>query len=129
MNWWAGFFYLYVGVIALSGGFYILVETVHVMRSGDYQGLRTPTHKLHTLILLGWVALGGVSGFVGLSAVAFPSIDLWMCRTFGCHFAGDFLWFVLTDVSMFSLYKYYMARLTQRQQAQRQRSSVNYVLL
>ena len=59
-----------------------------------------------------WVALAGVAGGVGLAAVAVPSFMVWLCENFGCHFAGMFVWFFLTDVSMWCLYKYWMTRVT-----------------
>jgi len=77
------------------------METVHIWRSKSLQGL-------------GWVTLAGIFGGIGLGAIAFPNLDIWLCHHFGCHFAGNFLWFVLTDVAMYCCYKYYMARIDLR---------------
>jgi len=99
---WDGFLYLYVYVIGISCGIYCILETIHIIKSKSAAGL-------------GWVGVAGVTGAVGLGGIYFPSFDYWLCTTFGCHFAGDFVWFLLTDVAMFSCYKYFMARATLNQ--------------
>jgi len=99
---YTAFLYLYVYVIAFSCGAYCIMETIYLIRSKDYRSLA-------------WVGVAGVSGGIGLSAIYFPAIQLYMCTHFGCHVGGDFLWFVLTDVAMYSLYRYYMCRVTQKQ--------------
>jgi len=96
--WLTGFPYLYIDLIAVSCGTYLLTETIHVIRTKDTAGL-------------GWVALAGLSGLVGLASIAVPSLDVWCCHTFGCFYSGNFWWFLLTDVAMYSMWRYYAARI------------------
>ena len=53
---------------------------------------------------------GAITGGFGLAGIAVPPLQKWLCVTFGCHFAGEFWWFVLTDVSMWCIYKYLVTR-------------------
>jgi len=93
------FQYLYIDLIAISCSFYAAVQVYLLVKSKSTAGLR-------------WVSVGVAAGALGLAGVAFPDFDTWLCHQFGCHFAGNFLWFMLTDVSMYALYRYYLARNT-----------------
>jgi len=96
IQWQAAWLILYGGIVALGGGVYLITESIFLFRRGSTTGL-------------GWVLVAGLSGFFGLIAVMVPSIDSLLCHKFGCHFAGDFVWFVLSDVAVWALYKYYIA--------------------
>eukprot|EP01119_Soliformovum_irregulare_P006469 TRINITY_DN184_c0_g1_i2.p1 TRINITY_DN184_c0_g1~~TRINITY_DN184_c0_g1_i2.p1 ORF type:complete len:282 (-),score=15.07 TRINITY_DN184_c0_g1_i2:562-1407(-) len=98
---WGAFLYLYIGVVGLSGLIYCVTEITFKIRSRSWDGM-------------GWVLVAFLTGAIGLAGVAVPSFDLLLCHTFGCHFGGNFLWFVLTDVAMWSCYKFYMATLSSR---------------
>jgi len=100
-NWWIGFFYFYIMVVAICCGSYIAMETVHLFRAKSTKGLV-------------WVAAAAVTGAIGLGAITFPSLDMWLCHHFGCHFGGNFLWFSLTDVAMYCCLMYYVARVEPR---------------
>jgi len=96
-QWWNGFIYMYIMLIFFTCGFYVIMEFVHIIRQRLFNGL-------------GWVALGAFSGGLGLAAIAYPPWDMWLCHNFGCHLAGNFVWFALSDVSMYSLFRFYMSR-------------------
>jgi len=91
------FMYLYVYLIGISCGIYCITETIHIISSKSIVGL-------------GWVAVAGAAGAIGLAAIDFPQFDYWLCKNLGCHFAGDFIWFLLSDVAMYCCFKYFMAR-------------------
>jgi len=96
-EWWQGFIYFYVYLIFFCCGIYCITELIHLIQSRSATGL-------------GWVFVAGVSGGIGLTAVYDANWDYWLCHNLGCHFSGDFIWFLLSDIAMWCCYKYYMAR-------------------
>lgn len=114
IGWMNGFIYLYAGVIGVSCGIYCITEVIYLIRSKNKQGLI-------------WVGVAGLTGGFGLAAIMVPSLDLYLCHTFGCHFAGNFLWFLLSDVAMYACYRYFMTRVTAQTKAKDQLQHVNVV--
>jgi len=96
VQWELSFLILYGGIVAFGGAVYLITESIFLIKRGSTTGLV-------------WVLVAGLSGFIGLVAVMDPTVDIWLCHTFGCHFSGHFVWFVLSDVSVWALYKYYIA--------------------
>lgn len=94
-----GFQYLYIYLIGVTCGAYCVLELVWLAKNLAWAPMK-------------WVLLAGTSGGVGLAAIAVPSFMAWLCDSLGCMFSSMFVWFALTDVAMFSLYKYWMTRTT-----------------
>jgi hypothetical protein len=63
-----------------------------------------------SISILGWMLLAGLAGGVGLLLIADQTLSVDVCLVFGCHFGGNFWWFVLTDVSMYCVYRYWLTR-------------------
>jgi len=94
---WSAFVILYVYVIGFSCALYCVAELIFLIKSKTTQGLI-------------WIIIGGFAGAIGLGAIYFQGFDYWLCKHFGCYFGGDFLWFVLSDISMYCIYKWFMTR-------------------
>lgn len=107
-GWEMGFVYLYVYVIGFSCGIYCITEFIYLIRSGNRKGLY-------------WVVLAGLTGGFGLAAVAYPQLSEWICETLGCHFGGNFVWFLLSDVAMYALFGYFCTRI----QSELEKSKLN----
>jgi hypothetical protein len=89
------FVILYDGIIAVSCGLYCVITLIRIIKS---KGLG-----------LKWLLYGGFFGFVGLASVYFPSARNFWCIVFTPWFGAEFWWYVLSDLSMYCLYRYYMA--------------------
>jgi hypothetical protein len=105
-----GFFYLYVVVIICSCTFYVGAEIALIIHTGDTTGLRKNLVEKVSDVILVWVLWAAVSGGAGLACIVYTPLQNWLCVTLGCHFGGDMWWFFLTDVSMWCIYKYIIAR-------------------
>jgi len=95
------FYVLYIGVIFIFCGFYCFAQIVYLYRNKG-RGI-------------GWLLLAGFSGGIGLSCIAVPQIDIFLCEELGCHLAGDFWWFYSTDLAMYSCYRYWMTRVNNQE--------------
>lgn len=59
-----------------------------------------------------YLLLAGAAGVIGTYTRDYA--DTWLCHTFGCYFAGSFWWFVFSDIAMYFVLRYYLARVEQR---------------
>ena len=53
--------------------------------------------KLSRKGLVYWL-LAFLWGFFGLYTTMNLKLNYWLCRTFGCHFAGGFWWYLCTPI-------------------------------
>jgi len=102
-QWINGFIYLYVLLIVVSCSLYLIMKIVNILYTKNFSGL-------------GWIFLGGLSGGFGLLAIAYPSLSNWFCQNLPLSLNGAFWWFILSDVSMFTLYKYFITSKTQNEE-------------
>jgi len=58
---------------------------------------------------LKWLLIGVGYGAIGLASVFYAPFARLLCAVFTRWFNSEFWWFFLSDVSMYYLYKYYMA--------------------
>jgi hypothetical protein len=96
-GWELGFLVMYLGIVGVGCGSWCFIQVWIMIRKRDFKGL-------------GYFLIAGFSGLVGLVSVADQGIDQFFCENFGCLFAQQFLWFLVTDIAMFCIYKYCQAR-------------------
>eukprot|EP01105_Mastigella_eilhardi_P002389 TRINITY_DN1293_c0_g1_i3.p1 TRINITY_DN1293_c0_g1~~TRINITY_DN1293_c0_g1_i3.p1 ORF type:complete len:257 (+),score=59.92 TRINITY_DN1293_c0_g1_i3:412-1182(+) len=87
---------LYMGVVGVTCGTYVIVEIVLMIVKSQPRGRR--------ICLL----LAGLTGGFGFVAIEIPSVNEWLCHSLGPLFAGNFWWFLFSDVAMFLLFCFFM---------------------
>ncbi len=53
--------------------------------------------------------LAAVFGVCGISSMADPKIEVFLCETLSCRFAGQFWWFLVTPICAYLVFEYFMA--------------------
>jgi len=86
------FWYLYVGVIVVCCGAYVLTQAFLLLRN-RFRGLC-------------WIALGVTAGGVGLWCALNRGS---LCARFGANFGSSFWWDALSNIAMTALVGYYLA--------------------
>lgn len=92
-NWTQGFLYLYLGTVLFGCGTYCVTELIVLFKSKRFQGTQ-------------WLFGGGIAGFVGVLCIT--KWSAWLCQNWSPLLSGDFMWFLLSDVAMWCLYKYFV---------------------
>jgi len=92
-HWQNAFLYLYFGVILFGCGSYCLLEVIYIIKSGNWKGTA-------------WLFAGGMSGAVGVLCVF--KWNKFFCDELSPYLSGDFWWFLLSDVSMYCLYRFFL---------------------
>eukprot|EP01130_Rhizamoeba_saxonica_P001929 TRINITY_DN11749_c0_g1_i1.p1 TRINITY_DN11749_c0_g1~~TRINITY_DN11749_c0_g1_i1.p1 ORF type:complete len:288 (-),score=34.36 TRINITY_DN11749_c0_g1_i1:50-913(-) len=92
-GWYMGFYYLYVVVIAVACTAYLLCETYYLFVKGHHAGL-------------GWLVVGAAWGGVGLYTAIYWSP--YLCTLFTPWFNGEFWWFIGSDISMYTIYRFWL---------------------
>lgn len=54
------------------------------------------------------LTIGVLTGALGLASVFYSPLNAFWCRVFGAFLNSEWWWFILSDVSMYYLYKYFM---------------------
>jgi hypothetical protein len=85
------FWYLYVGLIVICCGAYVLVQGVLLIFNG-FRGFA-------------WFAAGAAAGGVGLWCALNRGF---LCSKFGANFGGSFWWDALSNIAMLALAGYYL---------------------
>jgi len=97
MNW---FMVLYFYVIVVACGIYVITELYLIYKNGDNG--------------ISYLLIGGSAGFVGIMAVFYTPLATYLCSYLGKFwspiFNGQFYWFLLSDVAVYSLYHYVLIR-------------------
>jgi hypothetical protein len=93
-NWSIAFLVLYGLVIAVCCGLYSIVTLIRVIRSKGV-GLKN-------------LLIGVAAGALGLISVFYSPLSAFWCNMFGAYLNSEWWWFILSDVSMYYLYKYFM---------------------
>jgi len=109
---------LYRDVIAISCGFYLVTQVFWFFKKG-------PTGFL-------WIFWGGLAGAIGLGSVFSVTIASFWCTWLGAYsgwLGPSFVWFILSDVSVYCLVRYWLARSKQEQHSRFPRSHVQFELL
>jgi len=89
----SGFMFLYIGVIAISCGIYTVAEIISTL---SHHGRGLP-----------WLLLGGGLGAFGMYTIVSQDFNLELCVRLGPNLGGEFLWFLLSDFSMYCLFRYF----------------------
>jgi len=95
--WKAGFFILYMVVIAIGCGAWVIIQFTLIILDKDWKSLK-------------WLLFAGAHGGFGLYSIMSQKIITWICRHVGCHWAINFIWFVVTDTAIYFIYRYYQSR-------------------
>jgi hypothetical protein len=85
------FWYLYVGVIVICCGFYVLAQAILLIRNG-LRGFM-------------WFATGAAAGGIGLWCALNRGL---LCTKFGANFGASFWWDALSNVAMIALAGYFL---------------------
>jgi len=94
-QWQNAFLVLYVGVIAMCCGLFLVAELYYLARN-NWNGVC-------------WLIVGGLCGGVGLVACVNPVA---VCAMFGKWLNASFWWDILSDLAMMALLKYVFASRT-----------------
>ena len=88
---------LYMGIIAVGCGSWVLIQFFLIIWHENWKGFK-------------YLFLAALSGGIGF----FPLIDSkaqnYLCESFGCHWNAQTLWFIMTDVAIYFIYRYYNTR-------------------
>jgi hypothetical protein len=98
-TWPAAWFYLYLGVVAIGCGSWVIIQIALLYFSNNTRGW---------LDLLGASIAGGL-GFFNLMDTKW---QVWECEHLSCYWGSDFTWFIVTDVALYFIYQYYVKRHT-----------------
>jgi len=85
------FWYLYVGIIAISCSAYVIFQTI-LLCCNKFRGF-------------GWLASGAVAGGVGLWCALNRGL---LCAKFGANFGASFWWDAFSNIAMLALAGYYL---------------------
>jgi len=97
-NWEAGFLILYMVVIAIGCGTWVIVQFTLIILDKDWRSLK-------------WLLFAGAHGGFGLYSIMSRKLIVWICENVGCHWATNFIWFVVTDTAIYFIYRYYVSRI------------------
>jgi hypothetical protein len=98
-KWDAAWMWLYLGVVAIGCGSWVIIQIALMYFSHDTRGW---------LNLLGASLAGGI-GFFNLMETKW---QVWECEHLSCYWGDDFTWFIVTDIAMYFIYQYYVKRHT-----------------
>lgn len=106
-GWWesfmndidAGMIILYLGVVAIGCGTWVIIQIALLIFSKNYRGVQ-------------YLLLGSFAGGFGLLSIMEGKWMIWLCEHLSCYFGTDFIWFIVTDIAIYFIYKYYVARHT-----------------
>jgi hypothetical protein len=112
MGYWTpqtAYLVLYLGVISVSCGSYCIIELLYLLKEKTHPGLGNFWIRDFCDLCEGWLAVGGLAGAVGISALFVVIYNPnFFCDYFPNYLNASFWWFILSDVSMVALYKFFM---------------------
>jgi len=97
-NWDIGFLIMYMLVVAVGCGSWVMIQLYLVFWKGDYRGFQ-------------YAVYATIAGAFGFFSLLDSKIDIFLCEHLGCHFSGNFWWFLVTDICIYYIYRYYQARI------------------
>jgi len=96
-KWKAGFFVLYMVVVAIGCGAWTIIQMVLVLGNKDWASLK-------------WLVFAGFHGGFGMYSLMDARLQKWICENIDCHFATSFIWFFVTDTAIYFIYRFYVSR-------------------
>jgi hypothetical protein len=96
-GWKMGFLIMYMIVVLFGCGSWVIVQMVIVIVNKDWKSLK----------YLFYCAFAGGFGFFSLLNM---KLTVFLCEKMGCYITTEFIWFLVTDIAIYYIYKYYVAR-------------------
>jgi hypothetical protein len=96
-GWNGGFMVMYMGVVLLGCGSWVFVQLAIVIIDKDWKSFR----------YLLYCSFAGGFGFFSLLDY---KLQVYLCENLSCWFGTEFIWFLVTDISIYWIYKFYVTR-------------------
>lgn len=96
-QWKYGFTIMYLGVVAITCGSWVVIQIALMVISKNCKGLK-------------YFFLAAFTGGFGFCSLMNAKLNAWMCETFTCYFGSEFIWFFVTDTAIYFIYLFYKER-------------------
>jgi len=92
-----GLVLLYMGIVGIGCGSWVIIQTILTILHEDWKSFW-------------YLILAGLSGGFGFFSLVDFKLSLYLCEHFSCHVNTQFIWFLVTDISIYFIYLYYKTR-------------------